>query len=80
MFRRKGTVPTPTETYLPVGTFRNVLFYVTGPRIIFPRILLQFLPCQPFLHKAVVVVDLLYVSELKERQRDFPPISSASKV
>ena len=23
------------ETYLPVGTFRNELFYVTGPRIPF---------------------------------------------
>ena len=31
MFRRKGNVPTPSETYLPVGTFRNELFYVTGP-------------------------------------------------
>ena len=31
MFRRKGNVHTPTETYLPVGMFRNELFYVTGP-------------------------------------------------
>ena len=33
MFCRKGNVPTPSETYLPVGTFRNELFYVTGPCI-----------------------------------------------
>ena len=32
MFRRKGNIPTPSESYLPVGTFRNELFYVTGPR------------------------------------------------
>ena len=32
MFHRKGNIPTPSETYLPVGTFRNELFYVTGPR------------------------------------------------
>ena len=31
MFRRKGNVPSLTEMYLPVGTFRNELFYATGP-------------------------------------------------
>ena len=31
MFRRRGNIPTLNETYLPVGTFRNELFYVTGP-------------------------------------------------
>ena len=30
-FRRKGNIPTPGETYLPVGTFLNELFYVTAP-------------------------------------------------
>ena len=26
-------MPTPSETYLPVGTFQNELYYVTGPWI-----------------------------------------------
>ena len=37
MFCRKGNVPTPSEMYLLVGTFRNELFYVTGPRRLFQK-------------------------------------------